>query len=118
MNHRSGRSGAACRTYLGLYEDAIARNEQATRALFAEGVIADVLAVADEALQIVDLPHGSRPYRSEVGFSDLGDAPVNAVAAFMRERLKLPVLLTWRGNCHLVRRLPDRVPTAVPAGRD
>ncbi|MEJ1117281.1 SDR family oxidoreductase [Phyllobacterium sp. CCNWLW109] len=73
--------------YLARYEDAIARNEQATRALFAEDVTADVQAIADEALRIIDLPHGSRPYRSEVDFSDFGDAPVNAVASVMRERL-------------------------------
>ncbi|MBY3211734.1 MULTISPECIES: SDR family oxidoreductase [Rhizobium] len=73
--------------YLALYEDAIVGNEQATRALFPEGVTADVKAVADEALRIIGLPHGSRPYRSEVDFSDFGDAPVNAVATVMRERL-------------------------------
>lgn len=78
---------AVQKAYLTLYEDAIAGNEQATRALFAEGVTADVQAVADEAVRIVDLLHGSRPYRSEVDFSDFGDAPVNAVAATMRERL-------------------------------
>lgn len=73
--------------YLVLYEDAIAGNEEATRSLFPEGVVADVQAVADEARRIIDLPHGSRPYRSEVDFSDFGDKAVNAVATAMRERL-------------------------------
>jgi NAD(P)-dependent dehydrogenase (short-subunit alcohol dehydrogenase family) len=73
--------------YAAVYGDALARNEEATRALFPQGVIADVQAIADEALRIVDLPHGSRPYRSEVDFSDFGDKPVNAVASVMRERL-------------------------------
>jgi NAD(P)-dependent dehydrogenase (short-subunit alcohol dehydrogenase family) len=73
--------------YASVYGDALARNEEATRSLFPQGVIADVQAIADEALRIVDLPHGSRPYRSEVDFSDFGDKPVNAVAGVMRGRL-------------------------------
>lgn len=78
---------AVQKDYLALYEDAIAANEQATRNLFPADVKADVQAVADEALRIIDLPHGTRPYRSEVDFSDFGDAPVNAVATVMRARL-------------------------------
>jgi NAD(P)-dependent dehydrogenase (short-subunit alcohol dehydrogenase family) len=73
--------------YATLYGDALARNEEATRSLFPSGVFADVQAIANAALRIVDLPHGSRPFRSEVDFSDFGDKPVNAVAGAMRERL-------------------------------
>jgi NAD(P)-dependent dehydrogenase (short-subunit alcohol dehydrogenase family) len=78
---------ATSEAYAPLYGDALARNEEATRGLFAPGTIADVQAVADEVLRIVNLPHGQRPYRAEIDFSDFGDAPVNAVAAAMRARL-------------------------------
>jgi NAD(P)-dependent dehydrogenase (short-subunit alcohol dehydrogenase family) len=74
-------------SYLALYRDAIAGNEAATRGLFPKDIVVDVQAVADEALRIVDLPHGTRPYRSEIDFSDFGAAPVNAVAEVMRKRL-------------------------------
>jgi len=77
--------GTIQKEYAAVYGDALARNEEATRALFPMGAIADVHAIADEALRIVDLPHGSRPYISEVDFSDFGDKPVNAVASVMHE---------------------------------
>jgi NAD(P)-dependent dehydrogenase (short-subunit alcohol dehydrogenase family) len=80
------RDSAVQEQYQALYGDALASNEQATRALFPKDVVADVQSVADEALRIVDLPHGSRPYRSEVDFTDFGDRPINAVASVMRER--------------------------------
>lgn len=67
--------------------DALAQNEEATRGLFPAGIVADVQAIADEALRIVELPHGQRPYRSIIDFSDFGDRPVNAVAEVMRQRL-------------------------------
>src|SRR5919201_1700842 len=67
--------------------DAIANNSAATEALFAPGVVQDVQAVADEIVRIVGLPHGERPYRTSVDFSDFGDVPVAAVAMAQRERL-------------------------------
>jgi NAD(P)-dependent dehydrogenase (short-subunit alcohol dehydrogenase family) len=67
--------------------DALANNGAATEALFAPGVVQDVQAVADEIVRVVGLPHGARPYRSSVDFSDFGDVPVAAVAMVQRERL-------------------------------
>ena len=67
--------------------DAIANNGAATEALFAPGVVQDVQAVADEIVRIVGLPHGERPYRTSVDFSDFGDVPVSAVSMAQRERL-------------------------------
>jgi NAD(P)-dependent dehydrogenase (short-subunit alcohol dehydrogenase family) len=67
--------------------DAIANNGAATEALFAPGVVQDVQAVADEIVRIVGLPHGERPYRASVDFSDFGDVPVSAVSMAQRERL-------------------------------
>src|SRR5919199_992929 len=67
--------------------DAIANNGAATEALFAPGVVQDVQAVADENVRIVGLPHGERPYRASVDFSDFGDVPVSAVSMAQRERL-------------------------------
>ena len=67
--------------------DAIANNGAATEALFAPGVVQDVQAVADEIVRVVGLPHGERPYRTSVDFSDFGDVPVAAVAMAQRERL-------------------------------
>jgi NAD(P)-dependent dehydrogenase (short-subunit alcohol dehydrogenase family) len=78
---------ATSEAYAPLYGEVLARNEEATRGLFAPGTVADVQAVADEVLRVVNLPHGQRPYRAEVDFSDFGDAPVNAVATTMRARL-------------------------------
>ena len=65
------------------YENDIARNGEATEALFAP----DVQAVADEIVRIVNLPPGKRPYRSSVDFSDFGDLPVFTVQMAMRDRL-------------------------------
>jgi NAD(P)-dependent dehydrogenase (short-subunit alcohol dehydrogenase family) len=81
------RDTATTEAYAPLYGDTLARNEEATRGLFAPDTVADVQAVADEVLRIVNLPRGQRPYRAEVDLSDFGDAPVNAVATTMRARL-------------------------------
>jgi NAD(P)-dependent dehydrogenase (short-subunit alcohol dehydrogenase family) len=67
--------------------DVVADNGAATESLFAPGVVQDVQAVADEIVRIVHLPHGQRPYRSSVDFSDFGDKPVSAVAEAQRARL-------------------------------
>lgn len=67
--------------------DDLATYGAATEGLFPAGVVQDVSAVAREIARIVDLPHGTRPYRSAVDFSDFGDVPVTAVATAQRERL-------------------------------
>jgi NAD(P)-dependent dehydrogenase (short-subunit alcohol dehydrogenase family) len=77
----------AVTTQYGEIADAIADNGAATEALFPPGVVQDVQSVADEIVRIVGLPHGERPYRSSVDFSDFGDVPVAAVAMAQRERL-------------------------------
>ncbi|GCD88091.1 SDR family NAD(P)-dependent oxidoreductase [Nocardioides sp. LS1] len=70
-----------------LIAEDLANTGAVTEALFAPGVVQDVQAVADEIVRIVGLPHGTRPYRSSVDFSDFGDLPVTAVASAQRERL-------------------------------
>jgi NAD(P)-dependent dehydrogenase (short-subunit alcohol dehydrogenase family) len=65
----------------------IERNQAATEGLFPPGVVQDVNEVATEIARIVNLPHGRRPYRSSVDFSDFGDLPVTAVADAQRRRL-------------------------------
>jgi NAD(P)-dependent dehydrogenase (short-subunit alcohol dehydrogenase family) len=70
-----------------LITHAVENNGAATEGLFAPGVVQDVGAVAEEITRIVGLPHGQRPYRSSVDFSDFGDVPVTAVATAQRERL-------------------------------
>ncbi len=67
--------------------DAVTEIGTATESLFAPGVVQNVQAVADDIVRIVGLPHGRRPYRSSVDFSDFGDKPVSAVAEAQRERL-------------------------------
>lgn len=73
--------------YDSLYGESLARNGEATEGLFPPGVEQDVQAVADEIARIVALPHGTRPYRSSVDFSDFGDTAVAAVAQVQRTRL-------------------------------
>jgi NAD(P)-dependent dehydrogenase (short-subunit alcohol dehydrogenase family) len=75
---------AVTSAYADLYADSLARNEEATEGLFPPGVEQDVQAVADEIARIVALPHGTRPYRSGVDFSDYGDEAVSAVAQRLR----------------------------------
>jgi NAD(P)-dependent dehydrogenase (short-subunit alcohol dehydrogenase family) len=65
----------------------IERNKAATEGLFQPGVVQDVDQVAVEIVRIVGLPHGRRPYRSSVDFSDFGDLAVTAVADAQRQRL-------------------------------
>lgn len=73
-------------SYLPVYGDALERNEEATRGMIPPGVIPDVQAVANEITRIVNLPHGTRPYRSSVDFTDFGDQPVNEIAERMSEQ--------------------------------
>lgn len=73
--------------YDALYGEALARNGEATEGLFPPGQEQDVQAVADEIARVIGLPHGGRPYRSSVDYSDFGDLPVAAAAQVQRQRL-------------------------------
>jgi NAD(P)-dependent dehydrogenase (short-subunit alcohol dehydrogenase family) len=57
----------------------VARNEEATSALFPPGVDAHPRAVAEEITRILALPAGTRPFRSVVDFSNAGVDKVNEV---------------------------------------
>jgi NAD(P)-dependent dehydrogenase (short-subunit alcohol dehydrogenase family) len=57
----------------------VARNEEATSALFPPGVEAHPRAVAEEITRILALPAGTRPFRSVVDFSNAGVEEVNKV---------------------------------------
>lgn len=81
------RDEAVAAAYDELYGAALARNGEATESLFAPGVEQDVQGVADEIARVVALPHGDRPYRSGVDYSDFGDEAVSAVAQAQRSRL-------------------------------
>ena len=73
--------------YDALYGEALGRNAETTEGLFSPGQEQDVQAVADEIARVVGLPHGSRPYRSSVDFSDFGDRPLAAAGEVQRARL-------------------------------
>lgn len=62
----------------------VARNEEATSALFAPGVDASPVGVADEVSRILALPFGAKPFRSVVDFTDAGVEAANAVAQDVR----------------------------------
>jgi NAD(P)-dependent dehydrogenase (short-subunit alcohol dehydrogenase family) len=64
----------------------VARNEEATAALFPPGVDAHPKAVADEIARILALPVGTRPFRSVVDFSDAGVDVVNEALRHAQER--------------------------------
>ena len=72
--------------YLSLYQPYIDRNEQASRDMTVPGLTPDVQGVADEAVRIVAIPAGQRPFRTTVDYTDVGDIPVNEAAAESRER--------------------------------
>jgi NAD(P)-dependent dehydrogenase (short-subunit alcohol dehydrogenase family) len=57
----------------------VARNEEATAALFPADVDADPRAVADEIARILALPTGTRPFRTVVDFSQAGVEEVNEI---------------------------------------
>jgi NAD(P)-dependent dehydrogenase (short-subunit alcohol dehydrogenase family) len=66
------------RAYAAL-DPLVARNEDATTALFPPGVDAHPRAVAEEITRILALPAGTRPFRSVVDFSNAGVEKVNDV---------------------------------------
>ncbi|MFZ4151497.1 SDR family NAD(P)-dependent oxidoreductase [Streptomyces pseudogriseolus] len=61
-------------------EPMVVRNEEATAALFGDKTDADPAAVAEEVVRIVSLPHGERPSRTVVDFTDAGVERVNEVS--------------------------------------
>ncbi|MDQ0718478.1 hypothetical protein QFZ55_007930 [Streptomyces luteogriseus] len=57
----------------------MARNEEATEALFPPGVDAHPRTVAEEIARVLSLPAGTRPLRTVVDFSRAGVDEVNEV---------------------------------------
>ncbi|OAH15380.1 SDR family NAD(P)-dependent oxidoreductase [Streptomyces jeddahensis] len=64
----------------------VARNEEVTSALFVPGVDPSPVGVADEITRILSLPHGAKPFRSVVDYTEAGVESVNEVARETRER--------------------------------
>ncbi|TWD13595.1 hypothetical protein FB570_11787 [Streptomyces sp. T12] len=64
----------------------VARNEEATEGLFPEDVDAYPRAVAEEITRVLDLPAGTRPFRTVVDFSQADVEEVNAVMRGAQER--------------------------------
>lgn len=73
------------RAYAAL-DPLVARNEDATSALFPPGVDAHPRAVAEEITRILALPAGTRPFRSVVDFTDAGVDEVNEVMRRAQEQ--------------------------------
>ncbi|MGV9273394.1 SDR family oxidoreductase [Streptomyces griseosporeus] len=70
--------GERTRAYAEL-DPLVARNEQATEGLFPPGVDAHPRAVAEDIARVLALPHGTRPFRTVVDFSQAGVEEVNEV---------------------------------------
>ncbi len=66
------------RAYAAL-DPMVARNEDATQALFPADVDADPRAVAEEICRVLALPRGAKPLRTVVDFTDSGVEQVTAV---------------------------------------
>ncbi|MPZ27440.1 MAG: SDR family NAD(P)-dependent oxidoreductase [Micromonosporaceae bacterium] len=83
--------------YLTLYQPYLDRNEEASRGMTLPGLTPDVQGVADEIVRVVDLPAGSRPFRTTVDYTGVGDVAVNEAADRSRrqfmQRLTMPDLL-------------------------
>lgn len=73
------------RAYAAL-DPLVARNEEATSALFPPGVDAHPRAVAEEITRILALPAGTRPFRSVVDFSNAGVEEVDEVMRRAQEQ--------------------------------
>ncbi|MGP3937395.1 SDR family NAD(P)-dependent oxidoreductase [Nonomuraea sp. KM88] len=78
----------------------VARNEEVTSALFVPGVDPSPVGVAEEITRILALPHGAKPFRSVVDYTESGVDAVNEVARGTREgfvhRMGFGELLTPR----------------------
>ncbi|MGW3313522.1 SDR family oxidoreductase [Streptomyces sp. NPDC001073] len=66
-------------TAYSVFEPMLNRYEEATNGLFPAGVDASPKAVAQEITRILDLPAGTRPFRSVVDFADGGADEVNDI---------------------------------------
>ncbi|MEU6603333.1 SDR family NAD(P)-dependent oxidoreductase [Streptomyces flaveolus] len=64
----------------------VARNEEATEALFPPGTDAHPRAVAEEITRVLALPPGTRPFRTVVDFSQAGAEEVNEVLRRAQEQ--------------------------------
>ncbi|PZG16246.1 SDR family NAD(P)-dependent oxidoreductase [Nonomuraea aridisoli] len=72
--------------YQALYQPYLDRNEEASRGMTLPGLVPQVQSVADEIVRVVGLPAGSRPFRTTVDYTGVGDIPVNEAAARSRRR--------------------------------
>ncbi|AXK31852.1 SDR family NAD(P)-dependent oxidoreductase [Streptomyces armeniacus] len=63
----------------------VARNEEATSALFDPAADPGPAGVADEIARILSLPHGAKPFRSVVDYTEAGVEKVNEAARATRE---------------------------------
>jgi NAD(P)-dependent dehydrogenase (short-subunit alcohol dehydrogenase family) len=83
--------------YLELYQPYLDRNEAASRAMTLPGLTPDVQGVADEIVRVVGLPAWTRPFRTTVDYTGVGDIAVNEAADRSRrqfvERLTMGDLL-------------------------
>jgi NAD(P)-dependent dehydrogenase (short-subunit alcohol dehydrogenase family) len=64
----------------------VARNEEVTSALFVPGAEPGPAGVAEEITRILALPHGAKPFRSVVDYTEAGVESVNEAARETRER--------------------------------
>ncbi|MEV0611996.1 SDR family NAD(P)-dependent oxidoreductase [Nonomuraea sp. NPDC050404] len=78
----------------------VARNEEATSALFVPGIDPSPAGVAEEITRILALPHGAKPFRSVIDYTESGVGAVNDVARDTRKnfvnRMGFGELLTPR----------------------
>ena len=88
-HHFPGASRASDADRSAAYADLdplVARNEQATAALFPPGCDPSPVGIADEVARILDLPFGGKPFRSVVDYTDSGVEQVNVLAARTRQQ--------------------------------
>jgi NAD(P)-dependent dehydrogenase (short-subunit alcohol dehydrogenase family) len=72
--------------YLELYQPYLDRNEEASRGMTLTGQTPDVQGVADEIVRVVDLPAGTRPFRTTIDYTGVGDVAVNEAADRSRQQ--------------------------------
>lgn len=79
-------SDSAVTEAYSLLDPMVARNKDATEALYPPGVDADPMAVAREIARVVALPPGQKPFRTVIDFTETGVDEVNAAARRHQER--------------------------------
>jgi NAD(P)-dependent dehydrogenase (short-subunit alcohol dehydrogenase family) len=77
--HASRASDEAVTQAYSALDPMVARYDEATEGLYAPGVDADPVAVAEEITRILALPAGSKPHRSVIDFTQSHVDEVNAV---------------------------------------